>query len=108
MKIKGLAGKILEKELALELSEEKTFVTPLENPVPFLGYEFRKWQEVKVKRVKYKKYGQPLKKRTLSGTIKLEIPSKKIKDFALKNNYGNLDDFKITRSEERRVGKERR
>ncbi|SIS50563.1 reverse transcriptase/maturase family protein [Salimicrobium flavidum] len=96
MKIKGLAGKFLEKELALELREEKTLVTHLENPVPFLGYEFRKWQEVKVKRVKYNNYGQPLKKRTLSGAIKLEIPSKKIKDFALKNNYGNLDDFKIT------------
>ena len=96
MKIKELAGKFLENELALELSEEKTLVTHLENPVPFLGYEFRTWQEVKVKRVKYKNYGQPLKKRTLSGAIKLEIPSSKIKDFALKNNYGNLDDFKIT------------
>ncbi len=96
MKIKELAGKFLEKELALELSEEKTFVTHLENPIPFLGYEFRTWQEVKVKRVIYKNHGQPLKKRTLSGAIKLEIPSKKVKDFALKNNYGNLDDFKIT------------
>lgn len=96
MKIKELAGKFLEKELALQLSEEKTLVTHLENPVPFLGYEFRTWQEVKVKRVKYKNHGQPIKKRTLSGAIKLEIPSKTIKDFALKNNYGNLDDFKIT------------
>lgn len=91
MKIKELAGKFLENELALELSEQKTLVTHLENPVPFLGYEFRMWQEVKVKRD-----GQPLKKRTLSGAIKLEIPSRKIKDFALKNNYGNLDDFNIT------------
>lgn len=96
MKIKETAGRFLEEELALELSEEKTLVTHLENPVPFLGYEFRTWQEVKVKRVKYKNHGQPIKKRTLSGAIKLEIPSKKIKDFALKNNYGNLDDFKIT------------
>lgn len=96
MKIKEIAGRFLEEELALELSEEKTLVTHLENPVPFLGYEFRTWQEVKVKRVKYKNHGQPIKKRTLSGAIKLEIPSKKIKDFALKNNYGNLDDFKIT------------
>lgn len=96
MKIKEIVGKFLEKELALELSEEKTLVTHLENPVPFLGYEFRTGQEVKVKRVKYKNHGQPIKKRTLSDAIKLEIPSKKIKDFALKNNYGNLDDFKIT------------
>lgn len=96
MKMKELAGKFLEKELALKLSKEKTLVTHLVNPIPFLGYEFRTWQEVKVKRVKYKNHGQPVKKRTLSGAIKLEIPSKKIKDFALKNNYGNLDDFKIT------------
>src|SRR5699024_9185277 len=51
--------------------------------------------EVKKKSVAYKNQKHPLKKRTLSGAIKLEIPEKKIKEFAIKNGYGNLDTFKI-------------
>lgn len=95
MKIKETIKYFLEKELHLELSDEKTLVTHLENSVPFLGYEFHRWDEVKVKRVTYKNQKHPLKKRTLSGAIKLEIPEKKIKEFAIKNGYGNLDNFKI-------------
>lgn len=85
----------LKRELHLELSEEKTLITHLENPIPFLGYEFRKWDEIKVTRVSYKNHKHPLKKRTLSGAIKLEIPEKKIRNFAKANGYGNLDNFKI-------------
>ena len=85
----------LKRELHLELSEEKTLITHLENPIPFLGYEFRKWDEIKVTRVSYKNHKHPLKKRTLSGAIKLEIPEKKIRNFAIANGYGNLDNFKI-------------
>lgn len=95
MKMKETIQYFLEKELHLELSDEKTLVTHLENPIPFLGYQFHKWNEVKVKRVTYKNQKHPLKKRTLSGAIKLEIPEKKIKEFAIKNGYGNLDNFKI-------------
>lgn len=85
----------LKEELRLDLSEEKTLITHLENSISFLGYEFRRWSEVKVKRVTYKNQKHPLKKRTLSGAIKLEIPEKKINEFAVKNGYGNLDNFKI-------------
>ncbi|MCM3164747.1 reverse transcriptase/maturase family protein [Metabacillus litoralis] len=85
----------LKRDLHLELSEEKTLITHLENPIPFLGYEFRKWDEIKVTRVSYKNHKHPLKKRTLSGAIKLEIPEKKIRNFAIANGYGNLDNFKI-------------
>ncbi|MFD1705577.1 reverse transcriptase domain-containing protein [Siminovitchia sediminis] len=95
MKMKETIKYFLKKELHLELSDEKTLVTHLKNPIPFLGYEFRRWNEVKVKRVTCKKQKHPLKKRTLSGAIKLEIPEKKIKEFAIKNGYGNLDNFKI-------------
>lgn len=85
----------LKEELLLDLNEEKTLITHLEHPIPFLGYEFRRWNEIKVKRVMYKNQKHLLKKRTLSGAIKLEIPEKKIKEFAIKNGYGNLDTFKI-------------
>ena len=93
--IKEMIKTFLEKELHLDLSEEKTLITHLEHPIPFLGYEFHTWNEVKVKRVTYKNQKHPLKKRTLSGAIKLEIPEKKIKEFTIKNGYGNLDTFKI-------------
>ncbi|WP_233269567.1 reverse transcriptase/maturase family protein [Alteribacillus sp. YIM 98480] len=85
----------LKEELQLDLSDEKTLITHLKKPVPFLGYEFRKWNEVKIKKVMCKNHKHPMKKRTLSGAIKLEIPEKKIKEFAIKNGYGNLDTFKI-------------
>ncbi|GGN55385.1 reverse transcriptase/maturase family protein [Oceanobacillus indicireducens] len=95
LKMKETIRSFLEQELHLELSDEKTLITHLENPIPFIGYEFRRWNEVKVKRVLYKNQKHPLKKRTLSGAIKLEIPEKKIKEFAIENGYGNLDTFKI-------------
>lgn len=93
--IKEMIKTFLEKELHLDLSVEKTLITHLEHPIPFLGYEFHTWNEVKVKRVMYKNQKHPLKKRTLSGAIKLEIPEKKIKECAITNGYGNLDTFKI-------------
>lgn len=94
--MKEIMKQFLNEELQLELSEEKTLITHIEQPIPFLGYEFRRWNEVKVKRVTYKNQKHPLKKRTLSGAIKLEIPEKKIKEYAIKNGYGNVDTFKIT------------
>lgn len=95
MNIKETMKDFLKFELHLVLSEEKTLITHLENPIPFLGYEFRKWDEIKVTRISYKNHKHPMKKRTLSGAIKLEIPEKKIKGFAITNGYGNLDNFKI-------------
>ncbi|MDQ0219373.1 RNA-directed DNA polymerase [Peribacillus cavernae] len=94
-KIKETVKNFLKEELHLDLSDEKTLITHLENPIPFLGYEFRRWNEFKVKRVTYKNQKHPLKKRTLSGAIKLEIPEWKIKEFSITNGYGNLDNFKI-------------
>lgn len=94
--IKKVVKDFLNERLQLELSEEKTVITHLENGVPFLGYEFRLWKQQKVTRVQYKNLSHPMKKRTLSGAIKLVVPQSKIHAFAIKNGYGNLDDFKIT------------
>ena len=94
--IKQIVKDFLEKTLQLELSEEKTLITHLAEGVPFLGYEFRLWKQEKITRVQYKNRNQPMKKRTLSGAIKLEVPQSKINAFAIKNGYGNLDDFTIT------------
>ncbi|MBP2256645.1 group II intron reverse transcriptase/maturase [Virgibacillus campisalis] len=93
--MKNTIKRFLKDELNLDLSDEKTLITHLEKPIPFLGYQFRSWDEIKIKKVTYKNQKHPLKKRILSGVIKLEIPEKKIKEFATKNRYGNLDSFKI-------------
>ncbi|WP_245831765.1 reverse transcriptase/maturase family protein [Oceanobacillus senegalensis] len=95
IKMKETIKYFLEKELHLELSDEKTFITHLENPIPFLGYQFHRWNEAKVKRATYKNQKHPLKKRSLSSAIKLKIPEKKMKEMAIKNGYGNLNNFKI-------------
>ncbi|KIL75481.1 reverse transcriptase/maturase family protein [Bacillus badius] len=95
VKMKETSRYFLEKELRLELSGQKIIVTHLENSIPFLGYEFYLWSERRVKRDSYKNQKHLLKKRTLSGAIKLEIPEKKIRVFASKNGYGNVDNFKI-------------
>lgn len=94
--IKLNIGRFLSKKLNLKLSEEKTLITHLNNKVGFLGYEFSSWNQLKIKKVKYKNHKNPLVKRTLSGAIKLEIPDKRIKAFAISNGYGNLDNLKIT------------
>lgn len=87
MNLKEMINVFFKEELRLELSETELRLTHLGNPVPFLGYEFRKWGEQNAASVL-------LEKRTLSGAIKLEIPEKKIKEFALTNGYGSLDNFK--------------
>lgn len=94
--MKKTIKQFLKQELLLDLSEEKTLITHMENPIPFLGYEFHKWNEEKVTRVTYKNLKYPMKKRTLSGAIKLEIPKKTLKSFAIETGYGNLETFKIT------------
>lgn len=95
MNMKEMITYFLKNKLHLELNDEKTLVTHLENPIPFLGYEFRRWNELKINRVAYKNQTHSLKKTTRSSAIKLEIPEKKIKDFAIKNGYGHLDHFNI-------------
>ncbi|APH04229.1 reverse transcriptase/maturase family protein [Bacillus weihaiensis] len=93
--IKERITAFLLKELHLTLREENTLITHMDHPISFLGYEFRKRNEIKAKRLTDKNQKHALKKRTLSGAIKLEIPTKKMKEFALKNGYGHLDDFTI-------------
>jgi group II intron reverse transcriptase/maturase len=94
--IKEIIGEFLSKNLKLELSKEKTLITHLDKNVNFLGYQFHRWNREKILRVQYTNQKHPIKKRTLSGEIRLEIPKKKLVQFVNKNQYGNLDSFKIT------------
>ncbi|MDC3412473.1 reverse transcriptase/maturase family protein [Terrihalobacillus insolitus] len=69
----------LHESLNLNLNDETTHITHLNRPVPFLGYEFRKYNRI----------------RTHKSTIQLEIPKTKIVKFANEKGYGNVDNFKI-------------
>jgi len=96
--IKMKVKEFLDQNLALELSEEKTLITHLENEIQFLGYQFFKWNRERVVKVKYKNHSHPLVKRTLSGAIKLEIPRQKMIEYAKKQEYGSIE---ILRSDHR-------
>lgn len=91
--VKSLVNNFLTT-LKLELSEDKTLITHLENNIQFLGYQFKRWNRDRVVRVKYKNHSHPLTKRTLSGAIKLEIPYSKMVGYAKKQKYGTLDTLK--------------
>jgi group II intron reverse transcriptase/maturase len=86
--IKAKIKHFLDQHLQLELSDEKTAITHMENRIEFLGYHFFRWNRQRVVRVKYKNHKNPLIKRTLSGAIKLEVPQQKMIEFASKKGYG--------------------
>jgi group II intron reverse transcriptase/maturase len=86
--IKAKVKQFLDENLQLELSDEKTLITHLENRIEFLGYHFFRWNRQRVVRVRYKNHKNPLIKRTLSFAIKLEIPQQKMIEFTKKQAYG--------------------
>ncbi len=88
--VKDRIKAFLDQTLSLELSNEKTLITHLENRVPFLGYRFFTWNDQKITRVQYRNHNKPVIKRTLSGAIKLEIPGQKMIDYVKKKGYGCL------------------
>jgi hypothetical protein len=85
IEIKERIRKFLEKELRLELSIDKTLITHSSEKVRFLGYD------ISVRRnndrvITYTdKNGKRIKRRTLNGSVNLEIPLKdKVETYLLK------------------------
>jgi retron-type reverse transcriptase len=71
--IKKEIADFLKESLKLELSETKTLITHSSNKIRFLGYDIsvRRCQVVK----RYKnKFGKWIKRRTLNGSVNLEVP----------------------------------
>lgn len=73
-RIKRRVGKFLKEELELELSEEKTLVTPVTNRAKFLGFEITK----RVPKIEKTNYGQNMRK--ANGNLEFYMPA----DYALK------------------------
>uniref|UniRef100_A0A7S1N9C1 Reverse transcriptase domain-containing protein n=1 Tax=Eutreptiella gymnastica TaxID=73025 RepID=A0A7S1N9C1_9EUGL len=77
-KIKSSIGNFIKKELALELSEEKTLVTDINRkPVLFLGYNIRIDTSKKIKKV-HMKGRTPFMRRTTGTFVRLEAPLNRI------------------------------
>lgn len=70
----------IEQELELDAGKNQLFIRHLNNTVPFIGYQFQRHCFVK----------NP----ACLNEIKLEIPKEKLMQFAKKNSYGNLTEFK--------------
>lgn len=72
-RIKEEIADFLKEELNLQLSESKTLITHSSEKIRFLGYDIsiRRCQNV---RSYVNKSGKKVKKRTLSGSVNLEVP----------------------------------
>lgn len=83
-KFKEQVENFLKSKLVVTLTDANWGVSDLRKPIPFLGYELRKAN----------------RKDSVSSSdkpeIRVEIPFKTIRDFARKNNYGYIDDLKVT------------
>lgn len=79
--IKDVIKAFLKEELHLELSNPQFLLTHLEKPVYFLGYEFSNQSFSLNNKEKFR-------------SIKLEIPERKMREFAQKYGYGTIDNLK--------------
>lgn len=86
--IKSILTEYLDKELKLELRQEKTYITHNHDKVRFLGYDIfiQKPNYDRIVAVTHNS-GRPVKRRTLTGGVKLSIPHEKLKDFIVGKGY---------------------
>jgi retron-type reverse transcriptase len=85
---KNFLTKYLKEKLDLELSQEKTFITHHDEKVGFLGYDiFIAHSNDRITEVNHMGTGEKVKKRTLTGGVKLSIPHEKLKDFMVGKGY---------------------
>lgn len=86
--MKTFLTEFLDKELKLELSQEKTYITHNKEKVRFLGYDIFIAQPTNERMVKVShNSGRTVTKRTLTGGVKLSIPHEKMKEFIVGKGY---------------------
>ena len=77
----------LERELSLELAEDKTCIRHAESGVLFLGYEiktYRNWNRLRKMTVN----GTHTLRRTISGSLQLHVPPPRLAKFCTEHGYG--------------------
>lgn len=78
----------------LDSNDRKLFLSHLEKPIPFLGYEFFKQGSSRRRVPPYKEWHPA--HRPSAEKIRLQIPSLKIKEFARLKGYGRIENDAIT------------
>jgi RNA-directed DNA polymerase len=82
----------IEKELLLEIAEDKTCIRSAKDGVRFLGYDIKAYSGDKL--VKVSSGNGTCIKRTMCQKMQAHIPREKLLQYASKKRYGNMSTFK--------------
>lgn len=91
-----------EKRLRIDSDQMKLFLSHLEKPIPFRGYEF--YRNGRNKESLYKgsnrSYHYTIEKQThenppIAEVIRLQIPAQKIREFVRQKGYGRMENYEI-------------
>jgi len=87
-----IVGTFLENELKLQIADEKTGIQKGAEGMEFLSYRIRTQRTPKIVRIKIN--GIHLRRRSITGIIRLEIPRRKVQIFCQRYRYGNWQQLK--------------
>lgn len=88
--------RLLNDDLNLEISEEKSGIRKASKGVQFLGYNVRV-RSAKSRFRKVKAFnGLTVTKRSLNETLQISVPAEKVRGFAKRHEYGHFDLMKAT------------
>lgn len=90
--IMGTVGTFLERELKLQIADEKTGIQKGKEGMEFLSYRIRTQRTPKIIRIKIN--GIHLRRRSITGIIRLEVPWRKVQIFCQKYRYGDWQQLK--------------
>lgn len=82
----------LDKELNLQISEEKSKIVSAKKGVNFLSYHVHTWRTDKVLKTKIR--GTHTSRRTVTEHISLQVPEVKVRQFCQKYGYGDWNKTK--------------
>ena len=85
--IMGAVGTFLERELKLQIADEKMGIQKGKAGMEFLSYRIRTRRTPKIIRIKVN--GIHLRRRSITGIIRLEVPWRKVQIFCQKYRYGD-------------------
>ncbi len=89
--VKDRVTEFLQRELKLDVSEEKSGVVYASDGVRFLGYRVHTYTGNRI--VKTVRYGRHTTARSVSARMQLQIPQDKLKKFCQSKGYGIYDTF---------------
>ena len=82
----------LEKELLLQLANDKTGIKSSSEGIQFLSYSISTYSADKIIRIK--KHGRYVSQRTISNRLSLKVPEGKVQEFCQRYGYGDWQTMK--------------